>query len=309
MKLATGEYVAAAGSDDIQCPTKIEACIGHMESEPGTDMLFSDYEAIDENGKALGRGFWFPQEINNDNILDYELRRNYLLSGACVMKNVKEIEYDDNLRSSVDYDMFLSLLCKGFKFEYIRERMFKYRLHKANISLRHDKSALSYKYVLSKYRCQDLYPILRGKGIPEGHICNTFGIMCIHRDELSEAERHLLRGLSLNAANGTDLLDSHFYLATVYYASGKLEEAHAHLSEALRLCVREPTVLNNMGVLESRRGRRQAARRLFDEAVRISPLYVDAKCNNERVRAGQCADRFTKDMLRKEVVHSENMNG
>jgi protein O-mannosyl-transferase len=72
---------------------------------------------------------------------------------------------------------------------------------------------------------------------------------------------------------------AHFNLALVLYRQGKLGEAVAHDTLALRLNPGDSVVHNNLGVVLQRQGKLEAAGARYADALRLNPNYIDAHYN------------------------------
>jgi len=68
---------------------------------------------------------------------------------------------------------------------------------------------------------------------------------------------------------------------------GKLDQAIAHFSEALRVLPNYAEAHNNLGVALGQQGKFDEAAKHFSEAVRVKPDYTDAQNNLKLAVASQ----------------------
>ncbi len=300
---AGGDYIAFVASDDIQHRDRIKNCLDELERESGLDMVFCNYETIDAKSNRTGRKLIIPPEINNDNLLNFQLRRNYMFSGLCLMKNTRDIKFDISLRHSEDYDLFLKLVYNGYKAKFIDQALEFYRIHDENISANYAKTADAVQYILNKYNSDDLLQQLRQRGTAEKTAHITLGIMNISKKDYSTAIEYLQQAVEYPAQSLQDDIDNWFYLATAYFFSGHLQKSKESLYKVEEICRGEPTILNNLGLLEWLVGDKEKALYYFNEALALEPLYKDAKRNIDSIKEGVPPQLFTQKFLRKNVVH------
>lgn len=303
---STGEFITFVGSDDVQHKEKFKICIDILEKEPNVNMVFSNYETTDSAGVKTGRSLIFPDDLNNNNLLNYELRRNYLFSGLCVMRNSSEIRFDINLRYSEDFDLFLGLVCKGYKVRIINDVLASVRIHEENLSAKYEKTNEAVIYILNKYDFNVLYEKLKLNKVSEKTINITFGIVSILKEQFKDAIYYLTKAKSMNDGNNNDEIDNLFYLATAYYYDKQFKKANLNLYNLLGVHSGEPTVYNNIGIVEYLNKNYAKSKEMFLSALKIEPLYMDARLNLKALEEGDTPNRFTTKFLRKNVVHVEN---
>ncbi|KEI97150.1 hypothetical protein N494_12865 [Clostridium botulinum A2B7 92] len=303
---ASGSFITFVGSDDIQLKDKFKEAIKFLKSNPSIDMVFSNYETITADGIRTGRKLVMPQYINNNKkLLDYELRRNYMFSGLCIMKNSKDIIFDKNLRYSEDYDLFLKLIYKGYKAAFTNKVFTLVRIHEGNLSARYKDTNEAVRYILNKYSFKDLYLKLKANGLEDRRIYNTFGIVCLIKEEYEKALCYLQK-FNYDSVMDEDYCDNLFYIAASFYYLGKYKESIMFLQKASLIINDEPTNYNNIAVIKSIIGEKKEALKYLSKALDLEPLYMDAKLNLENLKNNKPLDRYTKKFLRKNVVHESN---
>lgn len=111
LEVARGEFVARLDADDVCHPERLAAQVDFLRARPGTGVVGSDIEKIDERGRLLGRT---PRPRS-----DTEIRWKALLwcpftsSAAMLRREVVEragLRFDARLRGSEDYAFFTRLL-------------------------------------------------------------------------------------------------------------------------------------------------------------------------------------------------------
>jgi len=102
---------------------------------------------------------------------------------------------------------------------------------------------------------------------------------------------------------------AHNNLGLVLYGQGKIEEAAAHYTEALRLNPGYADAHNNLGVFLCRQGNYEAAAAQYAEALRLDPGHPDARSNLglELFRQGkyEAAEARFAEVLRLDPGHAK----
>jgi len=306
IKKAKGEYLVFADSDDIQDKERVQQIIKAIKRDK-VDMIFNNCLMIEKNGKSLERDLGFPEILNNRNGLLLSLQRNYFWTSLAAVKNDRLINFDESLKRSEDYDLFLKLLYYNWEFSFIREPLVKYRLHSNNDSSNYEKSINATIKILNKYPIQNLYIKLKEKGHSEQDIYITFGIMSIIKKEYDNSIYYLNKAEELVKDSNTVLLQIFFYLGVAYYYEYKLSESYESFKKAYSLDNENSALLNNIGVLEYLVNRNlNKANSLLKKALILKPGYLDVMHNLKRIEEGKCPDKVTEKFLRKNFVHTFN---
>ena len=303
LKVAGGKYLAFTAADDVQFPERFEKTVSYLEQSPEIDMVFFNYELIDESGSKLGRSLDFPEFLNNQNVLLHQLRRNYMWSGLVTVKRTPDIVFDEELPCSVDYDLFIRLLIKNYRFGYIDEPLMFYRSHTTNISGNAVKSRKACQRILRKIDLDELEPrmVLHNN---ELDVMITFAMVKMMLDEWEQATNFLEQAmLSPGADRNYELF---FYLGVVNYKLSNHIESIKNFTEALTILPNEATALNNLAVLKHLSGDETECVELLNKALLFRPQYMDAKNNLERISCGEKRLILTERILRGQLVHGEN---
>lgn len=306
IKMARGDYLVFADSDDIQDKERIQQIIESIKRDK-VDMVFNNCLMIDENGQSLGKDLGFPEILNNSNGLLLSLQRNYFWIGLAIVKNDRLVYFDESLMRSEDYDLFLKLLFHGWKFTFIKEPLVKYRIHSGNNSSDYEKARKATIKILNKYPVENLYTKLKEKGHPEKDIYITFGIMSIIKKEYDNAVDYLNKAKDMAGDNYIDLLQIFFYSGVAYYYESKLKDSYESFKKAYLQDSEDSALLNNLGVLECLVNEDlNKAKELIEKALLLKPGYLDAIYNLDRIKEGKRPDKITEKFLRKNLVHTYN---
>lgn len=306
IKMARGDYLVFADSDDIQDKERIQQIIESIKRDK-VDMVFNNCLMIDENGQSLGKDLGFPEILNNSNGLLLSLQRNYFWTSLASVKNDRLVYFDESLMRSEDYDLFLKLLFHGWKFTFIKEPLVKYRIHSGNDSSDYEKARKATIKILNKYPVENLYTKLKEKGHPEKDIYITFGIMSIIKKEYDNAVDYLNKAKDMAGDNYIDLLQIFFYSGVAYYYESKLKDSYESFKKAYLQDSEDSALLNNLGVLECLVNEDlNKAKELIEKALLLKPGYLDAIYNVDRIKEGKRPDKITEKFLRKNLVHTYN---
>lgn len=299
IKMARGDYLVFADSDDIQDKERIQQIIESIKRDK-VDMVFNNCLMIDENGQSLGKDLGFPEILNNSNGLLLSLQRNYFWTSLATVKNDRLVYFDESLMRSEDYDLFLKLLFHGWKFTFIKEPLVKYRIHSGNDSSDYEKARKATIKILNKYPVENLYTKLKEKGHPEKDIYITFGIMSIIKKEYDNAVDYLNKAKDMAGDNYIDLLQIFFYSGVAYYYESKLKDSYESFKKAYLQDSEDSALLNNLGVLECLVNEDlNKAKELIEKALLLKPGYLDAIYNLDRIKEGKRPDKITEKFLRK----------
>lgn len=156
--IASGEYVAFIGSDDIWLRDKLITQFEYLLKRPNT-IVWSDALIIDETGKELGYKFseMYPTRKRNGAIFTELCFGNFVSGQSMILgkKLLQGFEFDDSFPVLNDYKINLDLSFK-YEFTFINKPLVKYRMHRTNLTNTSGKqwnidSSQMIKYILSKY--------------------------------------------------------------------------------------------------------------------------------------------------------------
>lgn len=156
-KAAKGEFFTWTSDDNLLKPKMFEHFIQVFLSRPEVDIVYSDYDNIDENGtflRTIKRGPESELPIH-DNI------------GASFMYRRKVDEvcggYDENWFYAEDYAFWLKVFYNDFCFYKLEESLYQYRVHKNSLTGRRRRTVLEQTLRLlmeSNERYEDKIPEL-----------------------------------------------------------------------------------------------------------------------------------------------------
>ncbi|GAA0377960.1 glycosyltransferase [Paenibacillus motobuensis] len=286
-----------ADADDIQHINRMEVLYREF-IENDVDMIFNDCRMIDRNGRSLSRNKGYPCELSNANVVLHLLKRNHLWIGLSMLRRQKDLVFDTSLPNAEDFELFLRLCLKGYKFKVVNQSLTSYRVHENNISSNGYISNQSVKTILSRLDLQKLYVELAQR---HGEFEASVAVAAAYawREEPGKVVE-LLEGKPFS-------LEGYFALAISYFKLGELLESlrvfcllYEHTSNA--------AVLNNLSVIGFMiDSNYEQAKGLLIEALSIQPEYQDAVKNLEHLERGEINKlKLTERPLREQVVHSKH---
>jgi glycosyltransferase involved in cell wall biosynthesis len=128
LRFCSGSYVAFLDSDDLWKKKKLSIQINFMK-ENFSVFSFTSYNIISENGKYIGK----RKVIKDAEYIDM-IKSNYIgLSTVVInLKKIKTLKFP-NLKTQEDFALWLLLLRKGYKLNYLNQFLTSWR--KSNNSL------------------------------------------------------------------------------------------------------------------------------------------------------------------------------
>ncbi len=150
---AQGEYIAFLDSDDEWLSEKLEKQLAHFKSLKDEYAVVGCYAYVIEDDKKL----YIEKRLNTNNIEDFLLKSDtffYSSSSVFLKKellNKFSIKYDSDLKIVEDLDFYISIAKKHINFSFVKEPLFKYFLHKENISRHNEENFYNYKKLIDKH--------------------------------------------------------------------------------------------------------------------------------------------------------------
>ena len=131
LKLTTGELVCAVGSDDVLLPEKLAKQVEVFEGNSSLDVVFTDGFHINSHGQTLSSDFGFSEarSFSDENLLRTLFYKN-IIAHPTVMLTRKAIERMGGFEGgfATDYQFWLKS-ASYLKFQYLDEKLLKYRIH------------------------------------------------------------------------------------------------------------------------------------------------------------------------------------
>lgn len=297
------EILMMADTDDIQHPDRLQITYEEM-IRTQADIIFNDCKMIDINGYDLKRTKGYPPELNSDNMILYLLERNYFWTSLTMLRKNKDVYFDEKLLSSEDYDLFLRLAIKGYRFVICDSILTSYRLHDSNLSADGKVSQAATRYIFSKLDIAALHLQLieeHGSLVADEAIASVYSW-------LNQPE-HVIECIGDREALSFNAL---FMLGVSFYKTGDLSSSlhtFLKLTHASNSSL-NPALLNNIAVLEILlHQNEEQAELLLHQALSSRTDYQDASFNlniMQQDRQGKREFKLTERPLRTEVIHTEH---
>ena len=150
-KIAEADYIARMDADDISEPNRLQIEYNIMLSK-NLDLIATSKLNISENGKNLGK---YVDEIKPSKmkfLLPYD---NSICHPTVLMKKKVLIDLNGyrDISSCEDYDLWIRMLCKGYKIEIIPAILIKCRFrHNSILRCNEYKRYVSDNYVKQLYK-------------------------------------------------------------------------------------------------------------------------------------------------------------
>ena len=142
LELSTGEFIARIDADDIALPERLEKQLSFMKTHPDCILLASDRALIDENGIALPS---FTSQPRDPEIISWKLLTGNFITHPSVMLKKSLLPqnlFQEDYKHAEDYAAWLTI-CNLGTFQFLNERLIKYRLHPKSISKMHTETQVN----------------------------------------------------------------------------------------------------------------------------------------------------------------------
>lgn len=124
---ATGDYWTWTSDDNLYHPDALEKMCAVLDEQPEIDLVYADFTIVDMQGNVLN-------EIKEDEPEGIRFKDNV---GACFLYRkslaMKAGPYDKTMFLAEDYEFFIRCYKNG-KFFHIKEDLYDYGRHEANLS-------------------------------------------------------------------------------------------------------------------------------------------------------------------------------
>jgi teichuronic acid biosynthesis glycosyltransferase TuaG len=126
---AKGEYLTFLDSDDIYLPGKVEKEVQYLESHPENAAVYCDLRYFfDGKPDVLYRHRY---TFYSGDIFEHLLDKMFITNTALMLRRsvVEEIGgYDEKLGMVEDWDFFLKMAFRGYRFGFLKDDLVRYRL-------------------------------------------------------------------------------------------------------------------------------------------------------------------------------------
>lgn len=135
IKLARGKYINFIDADDLMYEDFLKNMVNKLENEIDVDVLSCAWDVIDENGKKIIPRVG-PVKSNNY-FRDLVLKNLFPVHAVILKRNIfnKIGVFNEGLAALEDWDMWLRIAIKGYKFGTIDNIGVSYRRHKKCMTL------------------------------------------------------------------------------------------------------------------------------------------------------------------------------
>ncbi|NOT60405.1 MAG: glycosyltransferase family 2 protein [Acidobacteria bacterium] len=136
IRTARGQYIALLDGDDVWLPAYLETMLGLLESDATLDLVFPN-ALFWGSPQFDGRDFQSVFPPNPPITVEKILARESGVFGLATMRRALVLAvggYDESLRSSEDFDLWLRLLKQGSRFGFTATMLVKYRFRHDSLS-------------------------------------------------------------------------------------------------------------------------------------------------------------------------------
>lgn len=140
IKKARGEYIARMDADDIALPTRLEKQVDFLEKNPDVFLVGSNAYVIDGDGQFIGEKL--QPQVNEEILRTYSTFHPIIHPSSmyrATLNKKEEFEYKIKYKSNNDYYTFFNLICNGYIFANLSEKLIYYRIHEKSDTFRHVK--------------------------------------------------------------------------------------------------------------------------------------------------------------------------
>jgi glycosyltransferase involved in cell wall biosynthesis len=133
LRVATGKYIARMDADDVADVTRFEKQINFLRNNPKVFLVGSNAYVINKNGTIIGEKL---EPLSSEDIYSAYFGFHPLVHPTCMfkrkLKDGKPFRYQIKYSANNDYYTFFKLICQGYKFVNLEEKLVKYRVHNSN---------------------------------------------------------------------------------------------------------------------------------------------------------------------------------
>jgi glycosyltransferase involved in cell wall biosynthesis len=136
IRAARGEFIALLDGDDEWLPHYLEDQVGRALADPSLDVLYGDAEIFGDAPWAGRRWTELSPSNGQVNYASLVSQRCTVMICALVRRSVLDRVgvFDESLRSSEDFDLWLRIAHAGGRFDYTRRVLARYRKRSGSLS-------------------------------------------------------------------------------------------------------------------------------------------------------------------------------
>lgn len=127
-----GKYIARMDADDVAHPKRLETQVNFLEKHKDIFLVGTNAYVIDKKSQIIGEKK-VPLE-NNEIYQSYFTYHPIIHPSTMYRKivNKKKFFYPKKFSANNDYYIFFKMICQGYKFTNLKEKLLYYRIHENN---------------------------------------------------------------------------------------------------------------------------------------------------------------------------------
>lgn len=132
IELARGKYIARMDADDIAVPTKLEKQVAFLEKNKRVFLLGASANVINKRGTIVGEKL---EPTHPFDIYHAYATFHPIIHPTAVFRRIfrgKKFFYQINYSANNDYYTFFKLICSGYIFVNLKDKLLYYRIHDKN---------------------------------------------------------------------------------------------------------------------------------------------------------------------------------
>jgi glycosyltransferase involved in cell wall biosynthesis len=191
LAVASGGFIGLLDADDIWLPERLERCVAKLDDRPEIGFVTTDAWLL-EDGTRTGKRFYdlptneFAEQVR----LARMIRSNVVFPSVVARRELydRHGKFDESLRRSEDYDLWLRFLAGGEIGACIAEPLAYYRLRSDSLSANGAAQARAHRSVLRKQLHQIAPLIGTGFGPSAWEVARE----CVRQEDRRAASRFFL---------------------------------------------------------------------------------------------------------------------
>lgn len=132
IELARGKYIARMDADDIAIPTKLEKQVAFLEKNKRVFLVGASAHVINKRGTIVGEKL---EPTHPFDIYHAYATFHPIIHPTAVFRRIfrgKKFSYQINYSANNDYYTFFKLICSGYIFVNLPDKLLYYRIHDKN---------------------------------------------------------------------------------------------------------------------------------------------------------------------------------
>jgi len=199
LSLARGEFVQFLDSDDSIASGKFESQIRRFEEDKAADIVYSDYANLGGDKDHVGEVA--RPLVPGESPVSRLIRENFMPVHSSLIKREvfdKEGGFDESRVALEDWDVWLRLACRGYKFSYLPGVFAYYHHDGSTMTSNPEWMYQKIKYLLDKYLADPTFAQLGEDVIREFGFHQNFALATrsYNQQKWSRAIYHLLKAIT-----------------------------------------------------------------------------------------------------------------